>query len=296
MKINRILLLCLCLISISSFAQKASIELNLKKGTEYKQHSAYAMKIDQNMGGQQVNMDINLNNNMSFLVTDVKGDLFTMDVKYESMIMEMTMPQMNMSYSSEAGEEADIMSQILASMKGKTFNIKMDKTGHIKEISNIDNVFSAIDDFDQIPAGQKGQIKDQLKKSFGKESFTSSMESLFAIFPNKKVAPGDTWDISNEIKTTMDLNMEGTYKYEEATAEDYVISGNTKIQSGDEPTDVNGMQMTYNMSGTMLSDIKVNKKSGWISEANLTQELSGTASAGGMEIPMNTKSTIKITD
>ncbi|MBL3658064.1 DUF6263 family protein [Fulvivirga sediminis] len=296
MKINRILLLSFCFISISSFAQKANIALNLKKGKEYKQHSVYAMKINQNMGGQQVDMDINLDNKMSFLVTDIQNNVFSMDVKYESMTMEMKMPQMDMTYSSENGEDADMMSQVLASMKGKAFNIKMDKTGHIKEVSNMDNVFSAVDGFDQIPAEQKDQIKDQLKKSFGEESLTNSMESLFAIFPTKKVAPGDTWNVTSEVETMMELSLNGTYKYEKATGEDYIISGNTKIKSGSEPTNVNGMQMTYDMSGTMLSDIKVNKKSGWISEANLTQELSGTASAGGMQIPMSTKSTIKITD
>jgi hypothetical protein len=61
--------------------------------------------------------------------------------------------------------------------------------------------------------------------------------------------------------------------------------------------------MTYEINGTLLSDIKVNKATGWISEVKLKQLLKGNIEildnpkmAGGMTIPVIFNSEVITTD
>jgi len=53
------------------------------------------------------------------------------------------------------------------------------------------------------------------------------------------------------------------------------------------------MPVKYDMVGTMTSDIKIDKETGWVSSANIDQSISGTAyikdhpqMPGGLSIPM----------
>ena len=63
------------------------------------------------------------------------------------------------------------------------------------------------------------------------------------------------------------------------------------------------MPLKYNMSGTMSSEIKVNRKSGWVIESKINQIIKGTAEVkdnpkipGGMIIPMTMSNEMTITE
>lgn len=59
------------------------------------------------------------------------------------------------------------------------------------------------------------------------------------------------------------------------------------------------MDMKFNMNGTMISDIKVDKKTGWVLEAKITQDITGEAQVkgnaqmpDGLTLPMTIKTEI----
>lgn len=63
------------------------------------------------------------------------------------------------------------------------------------------------------------------------------------------------------------------------------------------------MPLKYDMSGTMISEIKVNRKSGWVIESKINQTLKGTSQIkdnpkmpGGITIPMTMINEMTITD
>jgi hypothetical protein len=64
--------------------------------------------------------------------------------------------------------------------------------------------------------------------------------------------------------------------------------------SNAKPSEINGIPMRYQLEGTTLTDIKLDKKTGWIIELNLKQLMEGNIEVkdnpklpGGMTIPMS---------
>lgn len=245
-------------------------------------------------------INMNMKGSMVYVVKSVNPTSYTMDVKYESMSMEMEMPQATMKFSSENPAEGDMVSQVLSGMTNKFFQIEMTKNGKINSVKNMDNVFnSAFEKFGQISPEQKEQIRAQLAQSYGEKAIANNIEMVTAIFPDKPVKINDTWAVNTDLKTSIvEATIATTYKFVEEKPEYRKIHGESKITSAkkDEYTMQNGMEMKFDMEGTMTSDIKVDKTSGWILEANVTQNLKGTAHVKGndqmpqgMSIPMNLK-------
>jgi hypothetical protein len=104
--------------------------------------------------------------------------------------------------------------------------------------------------------------------------------------------------VNTQLESAMSANLEETLEYKGSTDSTSLIHGEGKIQTADKDAyiETNGMPLKYNLSGTLSADFIVDKKSGWIVEARIDQEVKGTAQIkdnpkmpGGMLIPMSMK-------
>jgi hypothetical protein len=297
MKGNFILILFVFVFS-GSRAQ-SSLNLNLTEGKEYRQNTEAKMTMSQTFGGQTMNIAATIRGRMVYLVKSVTPTGYDMDIRYEATAMEMQMPQATVKFDSENPVEGDILSQVLASMINKPFQVQFSKTGRVISIKNIDALFEgAFDKFPAVSEAQKDQIKNQLKQSYGEQAFASNIEMMLAIFPDKPVKIGEKWTVQNKLKSSVNANISTTYQYMEEGADFRKIHGDSKItaEENGEYVNSNGMDMKFNMNGTMISDIKVDKKTGWVLEAKITQDIAGDAHVkaneqmpDGMSIPMTIK-------
>lgn len=103
----------------------------------------------------------------------------------------------------------------------------------------------------------------------------------------------------------MPVEITTTYTYKADDTSDYLITGDSKLQTSnpDQYIENNGMQMKYNMDGTMTSEIRVDKVTGWIKEAHLKQEMQGTTTIkanaqmpNDMQIPMTMHNDMTFSD
>lgn len=300
MKTKFILVLCV-LVAFSSGAQ-TSLNLNLVQGKEYRQNSNVKMTMTQNFSGQTMNIVAEVKGTMKYLVKAVTPAGYDMDVMYEAMSMEMQMPQATMKFSSENPSAEDMFSQVLASMVNKPFQVQLSKSGKVVSVKNVESLFtSAFDKFPDLSEAQKAQIKGQLEQSYGEKAFASSIETVFAIYPDKPVKIGEKWTTQTKLKSGVTANIASTFEYVEEGADFRRIRGDSKITAEENGEYVNssGMDMKFNMNGTMTSDIKVDKKTGWVVEAKITQDIAGEAHVkgnaqmpDGMSIPMTIKTEI----
>lgn len=284
------------IILTSCQAQQTELKLLLEKGKEYKQISNTKATIIQDFDGQKMNMDMTVKGTMSYFVKEVNENDYEMDVKYENLSMTMQLPQGTMEFSSDKKNENDIYSMILAEMINNPFQVKMTKRGKITEVKNIESLFdSAFSNFSQIPENQIIQIRAQLMKAYGGEAFKGNIEMVTAIYPDKSVVQGESWEINTKLESGMSANMTTTYTFKENNSNYYLIVGDSKIVTADKNayTEFNGMPMRYDLTGNMLSEIKVDKITGWIIEANISQNISGDVyiksnpqMPNGMKIPM----------
>lgn len=302
-------IICLMLavaLSSSVLAQKEKLRLNLVVGETYRQKTNSNVEVLQDIQGQQMKINMTVIGSMSFKVTAFANALYSMEVQYDDLLMKMVMPGGTLDFSSEKDDPNDVFSGLLRSIKAKPFQVTMTPSGTIKEVKNIDILFeSMFEAAPNMPEQQRKQIKDQLMKAYGEDAFRGNLEMVTSIYSEDAVAPGDTWVKKTRLESGMAADIETVYKYKESNGEFVLISGDSKLATADKDAyvEANGMPIRYDLAGTMISDIRVHRKSGWIKEAKLTQALKGTAYIkdtpqvpGGMSIPMSMNNGMVITD
>lgn len=306
-KMKKIINLILFSIVLTSCqAQKTDLSLNLEKGKEYKQVTNSKAKIIQEINGQKINVTMTIKGEMSYKVVSVNPTDYDMDVKYKSLTMTMGLPQGNMEFSSDKNNERDIFSKLLSKMIEKPFNVKMAKNGKILEVNKIESMIESLfKDFSNIPENKLAQIEAQLKKAYGEKAFKGNIEMVTAIFPDKPVKKGDNWTITTNLESGMSGLMTTDYELIELGSDYAMIKGNSSIQTANKDAYIksNGMPTKYDMSGSMISEIRVDKETGWIIEANAKQEIKGDAyikenpkMPNGMKIPMKMINKMEITN
>lgn len=301
-------ILLLISIIISCKEQKADLVLRLEVGKEYRQNTDIKSIVTQEVEGQEVKMEIFAKGAMIYLVKSIDERGYILDVKYESISMSMRTPYGNTEFSSEKNEPGDIFSAILAAMKDKSFEVVMAKTGKVLEVNNIENLIdSAISQFDyiQISEEQKQQVKTQLMKAYGAEAFRGSTEMVTAIFPDNLVNKGDKWNVKTNMESGMSAKITTDYELFDQTSDYFIIKGNSTIKTEDKDAYIesNGMPTKYDLKGSMQSEIKVDKKTGWIIEAKINQEMYGDAyikenpqMPNEMKFPMYINNVVMITN
>jgi hypothetical protein len=305
MKTKIALLITLFILSFGQ-AQKTIIALNLEKNVEYIQHTNAKMTLVQNVSGMKMEILVTMKGSMSYLVKAVNKNDYDMEVRYNELYLKMKTSQSETIFDSGSKDSTDIFSNILSKMKGQSFQIKMTKLGKILEVTGIDQLFeSSINAFSQLSEGKKTQFKAQLEKQYGEEGMKGSIETMMAIYPTKPVSVGETWTISTKQKTGMSTKMDSKYEFKENAADYFLIAGDSKIKSIDKDVYYmsSGMPTKSDLEGTMFSQIKIDKATGWIIEAKSNQIIKGEITIkdnpklpGGMTVPMEIKNEMLFTN
>ncbi len=277
-------------------SQSSDLFLKLENGKVYKQITNSKATINQEVNGQTMDMVMTINGTMTFLVKAIDESGFHMDTKFEKLSMSMQMPQATMEFNSEKKDENDIFSNILGAVIDKSFEITMTKTGKVTEVKNVEALWkTAIDQFDQLSDIQREQIKAQITQAYGAAALKGNLEMVTAIYPDQPVNIGEKWAINTKLESGMSAVVNTDYELVDLTSDYAQIRGNSTIKTADKDAyiEANGMPMKYDLTGSMKSEIKVDKSTGWIIEAKISQEIKGDTYIkenpqvpDGMKIPM----------
>lgn len=286
----------LLLTGISSFAQKSTLALHLVKGNTYYMVTNTNMAVSQTISGQFQNINSTITAKMAFTVTAVMDTAYAMQVRYDRIGMQMTLPGSTINFESDKKDPNDIFSVIMGNMTNKSFSIVMSKTGKLLSISNTGALSKGLfEGVTQLSEEQMTHFREQLMTSFGPKAFKSNMEIGTAIFPDVKVEKNDKWSVNTDMQTAMQTKMTTTFTLNDITASAYMVHGESVISPSNntEFTEMNGMPMKYNINGVSQYDLKIDRESGWIAEARINQVIKGNVEIkdnpklpGGMIIPM----------
>ncbi|MGS2737729.1 DUF6263 family protein [Sinomicrobium sp. M5D2P17] len=212
---------------------------------------------------------------MAFLVKDSTENGYNIDAKFKKIDIAMQMPQATIDFSSEKHDPDDIFSTILGAVTDKPFGITMSKTGKVTDVKNVETIWrTAMTPFKQLPETEKEQIMNAYKD----DALKGTIEMVTAIYPDKPVNKKDKWTIETEFKSLMTAKVTTDYEFAELTPDYALIKGHSKIKTTDKDAyteSSNGILTKYDLTGSMRSEIKVNKNTGWIIEAKIHQEIKG---------------------
>ena len=284
------------LIVTSSQAQKTDLALKLEKGKVYRQFTNSRSSVTQEFNGQEMNIVMTIKGLVSFLVKGVTKKYYRIDAQYSNLSMSIQTPQGSAEFSSEKKDTTDIFSTILGRLTDISIKITKDRKGRIIDIKKLETLWgSIIKDLDQLSDMEKKQIKAQIMKAYGAKAMKGNIEMVTMIYPDSPVSIGDKWTIDTQLEYGMSAKMTTEYELADITSGYVLIKGRSTIVTADKDAyiEANGMPVKYDLTGSMNSNIKVDKNTGWIIEATVDQKMEGDAYIrenpqlpNGMKIPM----------
>ncbi|MHC1780950.1 MAG: DUF6263 family protein [Bacteroidales bacterium] len=301
---KKILILIAALaISISLQAQQIDLKLNLEVGKVYKQNFISTNNMAQEMSGMNFTIDIKFINQVSFKVLGIENDEYRLEIKYDSTSMDLKSPFFSITAASGKPEAKDYLSLYLQKYSEKAFIIRMTKYGQITQMENFDEQMKSIfDDLSNVDpgTGPMSQMKSQLEQSYGKEAFKNNIVTQMSFFPAKKVGIGEKWIDNTVMKNGVPVNNVTEYELTGFDSNTATLKGISTyaLTDGNGIKEVNGQKMNIEISGKGIYEIKIDRKSGWIIESRLKNEMTvnTTAKQGetGEEMKFVTKSTGEI--
>src|ERR1700744_1849209 len=222
---KKILIFSLLLgVTVATYGQKVTLALNLVQGNTYYMLTTAKMAMTQNINGQTQDITTTIGGKMSFKVTAVKDTTFVMDVKYESLRMQIAAAGVNMDINSESKDTQNPVTIIMGNLTHNSFIVTMSKKGRVISVDNFDKLLAGM--FEGVPNvtdDQKAQFKNQMMQSFGPTALKGSIEASTAFFPSVKVAKNDKWTIDRTLESAMSIKTTSNYTLQDVTANTYVI-------------------------------------------------------------------------
>ncbi len=279
---------------ISCNTQKMNVQLNLEEGQTYHQVMTSESIIVQNFQGQEMTMDMLIRGGLNYTVKGKEDDAFLIDMMYDSLTMIMNTPEQKIVMSSESTDTTNMYGGIMRAFTGKSFTIKMNKTGEIVDVTGMDNLYEGMaDEYPGMTEQQRQQFREQMKDALGKNAMKNNLEMATAIFPDEPVMIGDTWQIVTQMAKPFEGTLTTTYELADTTSTAYKVQGESIIESSGTESQ-SGQEISYTLDGTMTSNLVVDKKTGWINNADVEQKLSGNFEAQGISIPMDMTTSMKL--
>jgi hypothetical protein len=281
-----------------------TLKYNFKKGDIFKQNMEVNTDMTQKVAEQEMKFNLIFIGNVTFEVKDVKDANYTLEMRYEKLKMDMTIPGMgNLSFNSNTPEDIATLQDLGPMLKAvidKPVEIVFTETGTVVSVKGADKLgeamFNSLDT--NIPDAMKQQLIAQFSSQFSEEYFKTLFSQNAGYFPGKPVNTGDSWDYKISTKTSnfvMDINTQMTVKSIDGNIVTLDVGGTVATPEGYE-TEINSMKSKITIKGVQKGWVKIDKNKGWVVSSKITQDTAGNIETMGMNILMSMSSTVSVSD
>lgn len=245
---------CVCLLTLSTIAASTqaqdleirapkegdgALQWKFKEGQVLKVNMKQDMTMAMDLGVQQTEVVNNSATEMTLAVKGVDGDgVATMSNTIDRMVMQTEAPGVNFEIDTNSEDEpagpAGDIAAVIKPMIGAEMSQKMSPSGQISEIEIPDSMLDGIKNGDPMMAQMFNE--NTLKEMTAKNNL---------IFPDKKLAQGDTWEnVTETLMGPANIKMATTYEYLGVTEVEgtplHVIRGRIELSF---PDGVNGVDI-----------------------------------------------------
>lgn len=272
--------------------EKVELKWSFEKGREltYKQTQKQTLELFGSV------MDQETSQILGWKVTDVAADgTATIETTCLAIAMKAA-GAMEFEYDSDKDKELPENPQVrmMAKMVGKTFTIKMTPKGKILESKGVD---ALLDDMLKEFGDDAGPMREMLKQMLSDDTMKSSMQQMAPMLPQGPVAKGDKW----KDEFTLKFPMIGGMKFGVASTLQEVGGGQAKVdqdwtielKAGEENENPLGAVFKITDSKGKAQLVFSLDKGHFISQQI---EMTMTMEANGQQIPVKTKSEMKLVD
>jgi hypothetical protein len=253
--------------------------MHLATGQTYYLVSNGTSSMMQSVNGSENKVNLALSFRMAFKVTGVKDTIYNMQASYEALEMKIHTADTTISIDSKKNDKPDTASALIAGMIGKPFGITLTAGGRVHSVENLDQLLNGVfDKYPELARAKKELIKNQFMRSFGENAFKGSIETGTAILQGSSVTKNYKWTINNTLTSPAKVNVTTVYQLVDITPDFYQVHGEGLMATDTtaKSAEINGMPVKYQLQGSTLIDVKIDKKTGWIIELDQKQLIEGT--------------------
>jgi len=248
----------------------------MAKGHEFSIETSTNTVVDVDVMGQSQTSLSTQTVDTKYKIMDIMEDG---NIAFKSTIMNIASTtdnaQASVSYDSKKPGEGDpSMAQIMQPMVGHEMNIMMNSQGEIVTFEQENVLDKMFKDADESMMAAKATMEAQ----YGENGMKNMVQAFGSVLPNKPIKKGDTWVKETKTKTAMTLIVNCTYTLiERKDGKAYLsVNGTSKSDPNAAPSEMMGMEMTYDMSGPLKGTLVLDEKTGWTIESEIEQAMKGS--------------------
>jgi len=294
-----IIVLCLMLFTVVN-AQEARLSYNLKPGERY------LLEIDLQQTTRSESMEREEISLYSLTNIEVKVDSiddmnqFHLKVRYKDLLLSMLAPGMNIDINSSSSKDT-LLSAMVDALEMESFHIVMDKTGELRSLEGLDNIFASLSLLPVSDTNQHQVILKTLEEVYGPDSFRSQFSLFVTVYPVLESMTNWTNDILYYFNTkpVWILNRFNLARHTENTL---IIQGLGMLNVMKEFKEKTSMgEVKSTVSGSQTYDFQMDLESGWIKRCVSRQRaliettiLKSSYLPTGLKIPSYTETVFEV--
>lgn len=279
------ILTCIAIILTAqlAIAQKSfKLKLNLEKDKVYYSESAMQQEIQM----QQPNGPLSMKQAFTFGYDMKVNSITDSGTLIETTYRKFKVSMMNMEFNSDTPATGNAMFQkIFGSMIGKSFYMVVDKSGAITSVKGMHALVTSM--IKDLPANP--QMEAGLRNEYNDARMLQNFNQSFNIFSTAPVKVGSTWTKQQNVNL-LGNGVSNTV---------YTVTAITKALASLQAKSTHEFDMNIGaggkLSGTSVSAIDVDVKSGFPLKGKMDMTLSGNMKNGEGETPAKIISSINIT-
>lgn len=262
------------------YAQSYRLGFKPANGDKYSTSTNMNMKMVQNMMGQEMEIKMKTDVDMSYDVA-AAGENRSLKMTYDRLKTNMEVMGQNIVMDSNDPDTTSPQNKVYASLKGAVITAIVKPNGEVVEVQGVDELSKKL--------GNRSEMEKEMAKSFtSKDALKSMMEQAFKFYPDKAVNVGDTWTVTSNLESPYKMTSTNTYtllKAEKNTA--YLAVAGKLTTNGAQKIESNGMEMNVDLTGDQKGTMEIDIATGMPLASAVTQNLKGKMEVMGQEVPMN---------
>jgi hypothetical protein len=279
----------------STGAAAVSLQLKLAKGKTYYQRTMVEQHVTQTVMNQPQTIDINVGTGMKLDVLDVDG-AGNMRIRYTFLwCASKQAGAMGMvTYDSAQQATPPAGAESLGALLNQSYVVRLSPKGRVLDVNDIEQMKAAVQK--KLPPGaDAGPLGNFATLFLDKQGVKEMTESLMGAYPDKPVEQGKPWSEKRLLTAGFGRIEESTWTLQKQEAGVVTIGQTSAVRSNPDatPTDVQGMKLRFDVSGSQEATIRIVEATGLIQMEQGRQQLKGEIKVGDsaqgqpmMAIPM----------
>jgi hypothetical protein len=263
-------------------ASEASIQVNLKVGTDYKFSTTRNLVSLETING----MEHEVKRKQIFEYTlspsnkDSNGNYYV-NLKFTRIALETIANEVNYSYDSKINSPQDLTLPWMksnAALVNSNFQLILSSNGKILDIKDTDK---SMDKVSNLIYGNNAEVDQQIRESllniFSIASLKDLLESSFVKSPEFVVEPRATWTDKKSVTDLITLDIAFGYLVKALSNNEISMDLMSTLAAYEvDKKVVNGSEVSYKLLGSTVGSLTVNRNLGLVSNFESTQKISGS--------------------